>query len=439
MPLQTIHYSFYATGTEGVTHYKVYAKNGSNFAGTGIPDNQYLINVLGITNNNLSYEPKTTGDYFFRFYSYNTDTRTTSTNFATGYVTVTGQQTASDYSVSTLRVARGGTNNASASLASGKINRLEPMFSWQVGNQDPEMLKDSTEFRITTRPVSTSSTPDSTIYYELTGYRVDISDPRFLYSYKQNIASSGGPYRNYDIVVEAHNRDGSTSAGNTINGPLSATETWSNAAGYDKLTIYNEKPTGLWLTTGNLTSNGYQTRQWIDGNKNLNIEVISGQIPEDFVGARVFYSVDSFQNSGYYTTTSSTGYFISSGIGQSGVEYSNILFEDYPNFRKGYSISVPTNIENTGFASISFFDTYELESYGAIERIPVNEISPVVPVYSTGSYHYLSTFNTLRLHNTGDAADTFDIQYRSPIGGTGYHIVYGKDRNNLDCIISTFS
>ncbi|MBL6649906.1 MAG: hypothetical protein ISP56_06545 [Flavobacteriaceae bacterium] len=437
MPLQTINYSFYATGADGITHYRVYAKNGTNFVGTGVPDSDYLIALLDKSNRNLSYEPKQTGDYFFRIYSYNADARKLSNGYASGYTTVTGSATAEDYKISTLRLARQGKNSSNQAVKSGFVNDLNPDFTWQVGNHDPELLKDNTEFRITTRPVSTSSTPDSTIYYELTGYRTNISKPRYIYDIKQNIAASGGPYRNYDLVVEMHKRDGTTSAGNIITGPRTATESWSHANGYDKITIFNEKPTGIWLTTGDETYNGYQTKQWVDGERNLHIEFTSGELPADIIGARVFHSTNSFEPSGYIDPT---GGIITSGIGQIDVYSSDVLFENIQNFNLTKHMVVPTYIENTGFVSATFFDTYELNMYeNNIARIPVDQLSPVREVYSTGSYHKLSIFNNLSLHNTGDADQYAEFQYRSPIGGSGFHTVYMKDKDGDDIIISTFT
>lgn len=435
MPLNQIEYSFYATGDSGITHYKTYLKKDSDFSGTGIPDNQYLISVLKAGNTTLTYEPKETGIYYLRFYSYNSEARKVSTNFKETSVTVTGDQTPEDYLISSLRIKNNGRNYTNQSIKSGQVDDIDPLFSWQVGHPDPEALKDNTEFRITIRPISYTATPNSDIYYEISGYRPPINNPTYIYSYNQNVAASGGPYRNYDIVVEAHDRQGRTSAGNIITGPRSAVETWSNTDGFDKISIFNNKPTGIWLTTGDETYNGYQTKQWVDGERNLHIEVISGSIPPSIIGARVFYSIYQFEPSGVYD---STGKFISSGIAQSGVEFSNVLFEDFQDFRIKNHYVIPTNIENTGFCSVGYFDKYELNIFGDIAAIPDPQVCPIVPVHSTGSYHIVSVFNHLRLHNTGDAVQHVEFQYKNPVGVTGYHTVYMKDINDENIIISTF-
>lgn len=437
MPLHRIDYSFYSTNETGVTHYKTYLKSGSDFTGTGVPDNSYLISVVQAGANQLYYETKETGNYYLRFYSYNADNRTISNTYSSTSVTVTGGASIEDYSLSTLRLKRNGRNYTNQSVKSGEVFDLDPEFAWQVGNPDPERLKDNTEFRITTRPISITSTPDSNIYYEITGYKPDISNPRFIYSYKQNVSASGGPYRNYDIIVEAHDKNGNTSAGNYILSPRRATENWSNTNGYDKISIFNEKPTGIWLTSGiNEALNGYQTKQWVDGERNLHIEIISGSIPPSIVGARVYYSTGYFVNSGYYDAT---GLLISSGIGKTGVNYSNIEFNNIQDFRSKQHFVVPTDITNTGYVGVSFFDRYELNIFGNVENIPHGiDICPVIPVYSTGSYHIMSVFNHMKLHNTGDPNQHVEFQYRDMVGESGFHIVQMKDINNQNIIISTF-
>lgn len=437
MPLHRIDYSFYSTNETGVTHYKTYLKHGSDFSGTGVPDNDYLISVVKAGTNQLYYEAQETGDYYLRFYSYNSDNRTISSSYSSASVTVTGGVSIQDYSVSTLRLKRNGRNFTNQSVKSGQVSELDPEFSWQVGNPDPERLKDNTEFRITVRPISVTSTPDNSIYYEITGYKPDISNPRFIYSYKQNVSASGGPYRNYDVVVETHDRNGDTSAGNSILSPRRATESWSNINGYDKISIFNNKPTGIWLTSGvNEAINGYQTKQWVDGERNLHIEIISGSIPPSIVAARIYYSKDYFVNSGFFNNT---GLSISSGIGQSGVNYSNIEFNKIQDFRAKQHFSVPTNITNTGYVGVSFFDKYELNIFGNVENIPHGiDVCPIVPVYSTGSYHIMSVFNYMKLHNTGDPDQHVEIQYRDMIGDSGYHMIVMKDINDENIILSTF-
>lgn len=435
MPLQKVKYSFYNTNASGVTHHKVYVKQGSDFVGTGVPDDSYLDSILKLGTNIFEYQPKSADDYYFRFYSYNSDNRKISSSYTSTSVSVTGSQNQKDYKISSLRIKKGGHNYVTNSIKSGDVFDTEPEFSWQIGNHDPEALQENVLFRITTRPISNTSTPSSHIYYEITGYRPNIRNPKYVHSYQQVIGSSGDGTRSYDIVIETHDRTGATSAGNTINGPKSATETWSHTNGFDKISIFSNKPTGIWLTTGDETYNGYRTKQWIDGERNLHIEIISGKIPRKIVGARLYYSINPFTNSGLYDPT---GGSISSGIGQSGVGYANINFSDYNDFYSKNHFYAPTNIENTGHCAVSYYDIFDLEIYGSIENCPHIDISPVVPIYSTGSYHILSVFNTLKIHNTGDENQHVDIQYRSPIGASGYHTVYMTDKNNEDIIINTF-
>jgi len=399
MARQTINYSFSVPNLSGITNYRVYGKTGAFVGATTVPDPEFLIANLDVNTTSYSYIPKETGIYYFRFYSFNSEAQKLSTGYATAQTTVTGIADINDVTISNLRTDRGLSNTTG--IISGNYNKTDPVFRWQVASTDPDFLIDTLQYRITVREPSFSNTPSSTIYYETSEY-ANFEDPQFRFSMENNEGTSGGPHRNYDIVVEAYHTEsnGVTSAGNVINtGYLATTENWSNPDGYDIFYLYSNKPTGTELTTG-ITPTGdtasLVTEQWIANNE-IQINVISGSFSQDYLGGIIYYSKDYFSRD--VESYVSGAQVASSGIRSSGVysvEFS--LGDSLNNLRN--KIIVPTTLQNTGYICIGFYDAFDARRGNTEDEFGYN-LSPTVPIFSSGQYNQLSITERLYFHQSG--------------------------------------
>ena len=87
--------------------------------------------------------------------------------------------------------------------------KFDNSFTWQVGyhtlqNNEP------VQFRATIRPLTDNEQynriPNPTVLYEETGIVLNSSDGlgRWQFPLSVNSTIAGGPYRNYQLVIEAH-------------------------------------------------------------------------------------------------------------------------------------------------------------------------------------------------------------------------------------------
>ena len=80
--------------------------------------------------------------------------------------------------------------------------------------------------------------PSQTILYEQTGITINnvANNGQWSFPIETNAALSGGPYRDYQVVIEAHDVNGNTSAGNIVG--TSNEAGWpSFSQGYDIIAV----------------------------------------------------------------------------------------------------------------------------------------------------------------------------------------------------------
>lgn len=187
---------------------------------------------------------------------------------------------------------------------------FDPTFDWQVGFGDLGSSNQNLQFRVTVRPLhgfeQFTRIPNDTVVFEETGLFLNSIDNLgfWEFSLDKNIASSGGPYRNYQVVVEAHDANGNTSAGNRVG--TSNENGWpAYPGGYDIVALYNPRPSGIELTNSvptqlsgigpyiSITGN-HSTKQYLDSNGNITIQFITGALDSDLVGGFIYTSTQAF-------------------------------------------------------------------------------------------------------------------------------------------------
>ena len=181
-------------------------------------------------------------------------------------------------------------------------NDSSPIFNWQVGYDSNLSVPSDIKYRVTIRPYEIGSRiPMGSVLYEETG----ITTSEWNFSLDKNILASGGPYREYQVVIEAHDSAGQTSAGNQVG--INSDLGWNlYPNGYDILAVQNPRFTGVQLQSFIKTmvtgyddyrtgvSGLYNTISYIGPNGDISINFTSGKFDADLVGGYIFTSTGQF-------------------------------------------------------------------------------------------------------------------------------------------------
>lgn len=304
---------------------------------------------------------------------------------------------------------------------------LEPNFDWQVGFNNFNSVTSGVNFRVTVRPLTSfeqfSRIPNSTVLFEETGVVLNNNTNLGLwqFTFQKNLSCTGGPYRDYQIVVEAHDSDGNTSAGNIIGTQGDAENGWTAYPnGYDIVAVQNPRPSGIELSfnlptqvssTGNfisITNNLYQSQQFMGSNGEIIIKFTSGIFESGIVGGFLYTSATQFPKQDIFSPTSFYG---------SRVEQTRFDFDINNPFV--YNPHAAFNVRGAPycFVSISFFD--ELDNVLLNKGIDISTglyMSNNTPFYNDGAVGSLSM---------GGAATFFTVQT------TGYPLISGARWSGL--------
>lgn len=281
--------------------YIVYAKLGdwangdfSQRGGTVVdatPDSRYIIDYVPYQPSvEKSYVPFSDGTYYFRAYSRNLNGVPSNTPVS-GQVVIDQGDLIKNLTITNLSLSdnRGdGTENPKK--ASDSYSVLNPSFSWDIGFKQLQATVDTSSlfFRVTVREPSDNEIPSPVIYFEKTGIPFSTQENGYTYAfpYGDNFSGgailantprpfsayndyyfpredqsedlkdgfspktgSSGPFRNYDVVIEAHDSEGNSSVGYNIAGGNEGSGVSSvyaaagiNSQGYDILNLKNLLP-----------------------------------------------------------------------------------------------------------------------------------------------------------------------------------------------------
>ena len=294
-----IHYEITASNLLNVAGYLVYVKR--NEAPT-TNDSTYLVNRLPAQTTEGDYFPSQNGTYHFAVHTVNQQ-GTKSTNSVINQIDVTNVNPIRDITISSLVVSTGTYNlaNQAGDKDFFVTDDIDPVFRWQTSiNNSVISAPADLQYRITFREPAgpgDQDLPSSNIYYQVTGWKT--SDFTYQLEFSGNkgnlvdsVNSRVGPFRNYDVIVEAHTPDGDSSAGNgTITRIPPETEriTYNNSYGFDILNYYNPPINRINLDPENVT-----TDQWITPDGDVKINIPDQTIPDDLAGAIVYTSTKTF-------------------------------------------------------------------------------------------------------------------------------------------------
>lgn len=360
-----------------ISKYLVYVKKDSDFSGTDVDGNTYLVNVLPSNVLNGTYIPTTNGTYYFRVYSA-TANNTKSTTYASQSQLVTNVNLIGDLIVQGLRLdaesevfattdATTTQTNLYGSRQEETYTTADPTFLWDLGFNSNALINfkmTGLGHRVTIRKPSIDNTPDKFIYYEpnvqLTG---QIGNLSYTFPFDKNRTLAGGPYRKYDIVVEAVDTHTKNSAAggkyeNPVGTPVDAN--FTNSYSYDILGVDNPPIDNFKLTDppNNIVSL-YNTEQWITSDGAIKLW-IKNNIPPDWAGgfAYVWTGLSAFTNNEAYKQFDT--------INGPDVELTKSLVRlTFEGSGENGLITIPTGITGSMFAymAVSPADSFDLAKY----------------------------------------------------------------------------
>ena len=240
-----------------------------------VPDDEKRIAVISAKDTvSQKFRPRTSGDYAFRVFSANAMTEySTTCQMASIYVPYCDP--IKDYQVENLRLT---TDEVLFNLAGTPDNfKTEytggsPEITWTSSLAGSGIVTSDIKYRMTVREQASpsSNAPSPTILFEVTGLSpVTTSESGFAYTYNlyDNLQHTTG-VRDYDIVIEAHDVEGNSSAGGRFGREIDPERpiiqdskgfmvenlrpidsTFTNATGYDIVRMNNSKIDDPYLST----------------------------------------------------------------------------------------------------------------------------------------------------------------------------------------------
>lgn len=436
--VQAIGYSFYVNNLNQITSYRVFAKKDA-FADSNIPASNYLIANLPANITNSSYVPTESGVYYFRVYSVNDFGNIISTSYAEASIAINNQASINSVVIGSTsfegfelerpeKITPYGASGQLAKIKSGEYFGETPVFKWQIGNISNNQVPSDFKYRVTVRAPATGNTrntPSSTIYFQESGLTVNPGDPKFTFDIVRNI-NSGGMVREYDVVIEAINNSGLTSAGNTFNGtpPNYFTETWSNPYGYDIFYVNNPKPTGINITGSNSI---YLNTGWVDSNGGVYILFTGGSgLRDSIVGGYIYGSTGIFSGQNITGTNPVPPvYPIYTG---------EFEYDHKRKLAKTDILLANINARNFYIAA-SFYDKFDYaiqdKGYNIRTGLYVSNIYGIKP---KGIVENLTTTNSLTILNRENSKpNNFYVE----TDADGYEVTYYVDQNGVRYILRT--
>lgn len=406
----------------GLTSYKIYVSK-TPFTSSSVPEATYLAQTIpSISNPAGTYYPESASIYYFRVYGYNDEGKTYSSSYVERNIYVSEVEAIKDIKITSLTIDKATALTPGPSpIDNIEMNDINPAFSWQVGMSEKGVAPDNLFYRLTFRePQLTSSTPSNKIYFEVTG----LTAPYYKFDFATNSALLGGPYRNYEVIAEAHDGSFRTSAGNVMpTGAIARQENgWLNhTEGYDRIYIYTSTPTSLTLNTytggfGKIADSG-RNFQFIDFNGGVNVLFGQNTVSTGIVGGILY---------------ASTGQFVAldARTGKTDIIVRKFSYNQVERYAHAPAVFNPYLAFNTGWMALSLYDKFDQEYINKNSNYVTGlVISNVVPLFATGFVNSLEIKNDLRFVNNNNYGNQIRMQINN-VSGTGSHrlVAYESDK-----------
>lgn len=342
--VKIIDYKFDQGNTIGVAGFKVFTKT-SAFSANDVLEGTYLIDVLPPSIRQGSFVPSTDGTYNFRVYSFNRQ-NTLSANPATNNIEVSNVNPLRDIIIHSLKLRDDtSSTNAAGTRFTDTFTSINPEFQWKVSYVQQINISTDFTYRITVRQPSSDNLPSKNIYFEKRSYGpTDSPFPTWIFDFDDNIAAIGsldgqrGPFRDFDVVIEAMTSDGQSSAGGNF--IKDGDSKFNNPQGYDIVRATNARPAAI---TFSITT----TDQWLTPDGDIRFVSLQGnQLDEDVKGGYVYTSDQFFTREEALGITPTSASITTTRLDKS-----------------LDTITVPARLHNfdKAYAAISIFDAFDEE------------------------------------------------------------------------------
>ncbi len=395
----------------GLSTYRIYSTTG-DFTGT-TPDDNQLVSVLPVGVQSSYYYPTVNGDHKFRIYGYNDEGKT----FSNDYISFTNQIT-DIYPIENVIISSLGVDGYTGTITTGSSTKdlipwteTSPTFSWQAGLEDGGIGPGEIYYRVSFRQSSSGNIPSNVIYYQETGWTAQT----LTFNFDVNRELVGGPYRDYDVVVEAVDGQGNTSAGNRITGLLQENGWYYNSNGYDIIHVYNPRPTGINIT-------GAGNYAFIDYNGGVNFLFNTGIVSGSVVGGYIFASTGSF----------TSGEALS---GRSWITQREFSYNSKERFAYAPACFNPYVQFKTGYATIAFYDSYDAEIKEYANILSGLQIPAPIAIYTTGIIQDAEVKGRIMFPNSENYGKYYSF-FNYP-SGTGAHKLLASDESGDNIIIAS--
>ena len=297
-----------------------------------VPDDEKRIAVVSAKDSvSKKIRPRTSGEYAFRVFSANAMNQYSSTcQMASIYVPYCDP--IKDYQVENLRLS---TDEVQFNLAGTPDNfKTEytggsPEITWTSSLAGSGIVTSDIKYRMTVREQTGpgSAGPSDNILFEVTGLApTTTSQSGFAYTYNlyDNLQHTSGE-RNYDIVIEAHDVEGNSSAGGRfgkvidqdrpfiqdaqgymVENVVNIDSTFTNPTGFDIVTLSNTKVDNPYLSTSpEDCEDSYKICTSQDITLDNKIKLIFNRNTHqeenrDMVGGFMYLSPNAFSETGVY-------------------------------------------------------------------------------------------------------------------------------------------
>ncbi len=306
----TINYSFFVQGEQYPNSpVIILVKTGADFTPEEIADYGTATRIIrretlpaGQTEGSLSFDANNT--YYFRAYVIGEDGNLSS-DYASVQTGINFLKSVDEVIISSLR----SDYNQGAETTQIFFTGADPKFIWQVGYENTNTYPGDIYYRVTIREPSDTNQPHPNIYYQATDLEFAPNQPFswiFRGDVNRNLSNPfQGPFRKFDVVVEAHNENGDSSAGgnflNNVNANGFGDSDYSRGLGYDIIYAANSGITDPYLTPQDedeltsLTNGHFYTQQSITADGSVSILLKTGRYTlPDAQGGYLYHSDSTF-------------------------------------------------------------------------------------------------------------------------------------------------